>query len=206
MKHLKVLSLMVVAIAAMAAFTGVSSASAASKLCTSVSPTCSGQFAAGDTLTGTVEAGTQAKLSGIITLSCSASSVVVEVTGEGTGKVTGATWTSCTPSGCTATAEAASLPWSGTYAATSGGNGSLSVSSPKVKVVCGLTCTFTASSVNLAFTQGSGGSEANDAKVVASNVPLTSACGSGTWNATYRITSAHMATGGTVSNPAVSMQ
>ncbi len=206
MKHLKVLSLMVVAIAAMAAFTGVSSASAASKLCTSVSPTCTGQFASGDTLTGELEAGTTAKLSGIITLTCSKSSVVVEVTGEGVGKVTGATWTECTPSGCTATAEAASLPWSGTYAATSGGNGELKVANPKVKIVCGLTCTFTTASANLAFTQGSGGSEANDAKVVASGVSLTSACGSGTWNATYRVKSAHMATGGTVSNPAVSMQ
>ncbi len=206
MKHLKVLSLMVVAIAAMAAFTGVSSASAASKLCTSVSPTCTGQFAPGDTLTEELEAGTTAKLSGIFTLTCSRSSVVVEVTGEGTGKVTGATWTECTPAGCVWTGEQSSLPWSGTYAATSGGNGELKVANPKIKFVCGITCTFTTTSANLAFTQGSGGSEANDAKLVATKVPLTSACGSGNLSATYRVKSAHMATGGTVSNPAVSMQ
>jgi hypothetical protein len=198
MKSLKTIGVAAVMAAAMLALVGASSASAATpNLCKANESTCSAgnTYPAGTAVVGKLESGKEAILTGALELKCKASEVKGIVNPGGTGEITGASWTSCSPS-CTVTAE--SLPWKATYAASGGGNGTMTVSSPKVKIQCSfISCTFTATSVVLDVTGGSGGSEAADPKINASKEPLTSGCGAGSWTAPYRVTSI----GGTANAP-----
>lgn len=191
MKYLKMLGLAALAAVAAMAILGASSASAV-VLCKENKSPCpeAQQYPSGTKISAKLVAGTKAVLTGSLTVECSASTVSGETTAKSgsplPGKITGLTFSTCTT--CpTVTAE--SLPYSATANATGGGNGTMTVSNPKVKLsgCFGFaTCTATAASVTLDLVGGSPG------RVKAVKEPLTISgfgCGSsGTWSAEYEIT------------------
>lgn len=204
MKGLKIFGL--AALAAMSLI-GASSASG-DVLCQNSGPEpCSAPYANGTVLTGGLKAGTNAVLtaSNGLTVTCTASSVTYKMTGNNAnpvaGSITAATWTSCKNQlGQTCEATARNLAWSASLSWTSGGNGTMAVSSggtgnPSAKIVCGTTeCVYGTTSATLSLTGG------NPAEIVANKVSLTRevgtelACGkTATWSATYVLTGTNTA-------------
>lgn len=191
MKYLKMLVLTAVAALAAMAIVGATSASAV-VLCKENKTPCpeAAQYPSGTKISAKLVAGTKAVLKGSLTVECSVSTVSGETTAKSgsplPGKITGLTFSTCTT--CpTVTAE--SLPYTVSGNATGGGNGTMTVSNPKVKLAGCFgfaNCTASAASVTLDLVGGSPG------RVKAVNEPLTISgfgCGtSGTWNAEYEIT------------------
>jgi hypothetical protein len=202
-KLVKMLSIAAVAAVAAMALIGTATASATT-LCKANESKCAtaNTWPIGTKVVSTLEAGTEAKLEGIITTKCKNSEVVGETTKAGSpliGKVTKVSFTNCT--GCK-TVKELHMPYEAKIAATTGGNGTLTTTtggsgSPgSVLSECGGPgpCTAESASISLDVTGGLGGSEGADAKVVAEKEPLSLSgflcLGSGAWSANYRITSA----------------
>jgi len=197
MKHLKTLSLAVVAVVAAMAFVGASTASATTlcKVSTNPCPEAS-RYALPQTIKGATAAGAKATLTaGSFVVKCdsTATGVAKENLGAGKGikgQITGLTFTNCEGS-CTS-AEAKNLPYTALAQAGAGGNGSMTVEgSPFAGAQLNncfgsVTCIYGAAKVSLEIVGG------NPAKIVAKAVKLTKQTGSnalcpaeGSWTATY---------------------
>jgi hypothetical protein len=214
-KYAKIMSLAAVAAVAIMALVGAGSASATTMCKKNESPCSSAnQWPSGTKFTAV---SSEALLTGSLEVHCAST---IELTTNATsgsplaGTVNALKWTSC-GGGCTS-ATTTTLP-SGSLEASSGGNGTMTAEGAVVELKPCLgffTCVATASNASLAFTGGSGGSEAADAKATASNVPVSISgfgCGtSGTWNAgggsggsAYVVKTAKTPTETAVSNPPV---
>lgn len=180
------LSLAAVAAIAAMAFIGASSASATTLCSVNTNPCPEANRYTSVSVEAALETGTEAVLSGPVAVKCNTSTV--KGASEGTsgnplkGKITGLTFgPTCT--GCT-TVTSEALPYVADVKATGGGNGTLTVLSPKVKLAncpLGISCTASASEVVLDVVGG------NPAKVLAKEEPITLSCSfeKGKWDATY---------------------
>jgi hypothetical protein len=197
-KYIKMLGLAALAAAALTAFVGVGSASA-TILCHNSSNPCTSDFVAGEFITGNASGATLTN--NLSNVSCKTSETKVEVTNTGgseatvTGKVTALNFKSCSTFGfipCTVTVN--NLPYHAEAHATSGGNGTLTVTAgegggePGASVNCSgiINCTFGEELFNLPITGG------NPASVTATKVKLTRTGGEcpeeAFWDATYKST------------------
>jgi hypothetical protein len=198
MKHLKILGLALVAALAVMALAGAASASAKSILCSTNTNPCTGtKYGTGTKLTSNLKSGTVATLTTSIgNVVCKKSTVSgVTTNGEGTGEITGLTFTECSLGSTSCTVSAVNLKYSATAITGTGGNGTLTVTpgsgigNPGASVVCGsfINCTFSSSDISLGVTGG------NPAIISANGVVLNRSGGicpsTSTWDAEYEVTS-----------------
>jgi len=196
MKPFRLIGVAVVASMVAMAFIGASTASATfnTTLCKVKEDPCAAgnQYPSGTVLSGQLAAGKTAKLTGALEVTCSASTVSGKT--EGTlgvtsllGTITGLTFTSCGSTCESITAE--SFPYVSHLLNTGGLKGTLTVLNPKVTLknctIFKITCTATAASVVLDVD-----TTVQPPTIKAINEPLSlGACGNGTWNAEYVLTS-----------------
>jgi hypothetical protein len=186
MAHLKMLCLVALTTAALFASVGAGSASADSFCRDAVNP-CHEGYAPPTTFTAATKS---AVLKGTSFEVTCASTLVGESTsylekGKGvTGKITALTFSGC--AGACATSSASSLPYSMLALATTGGNGTATVSSggggsPSLTLTgCTATkqtCTYTTSEIPMGFEGGNGGEEASNPKLALSSITLTKTSG-----------------------------
>jgi hypothetical protein len=190
MKLSKMFGLAAVAAFALMALVGASSAMANEKtaLCKKKTLVCAGadQYGAGTVISSSLKSGTEALLSGALSVKCKNSSVGGKTTGAPLGDtvlglIETTTFTNCT--GCTHVLSQ-STPWVAHIKNTLNLKGTLTVLSPKVELLgCpfGISCTATAAEVVLDVD-----TSVEPATVKAINEPLSlGLCGNGTWNAEY---------------------
>jgi len=194
MKLSKMFGLVAVAAFAMMALVGASSASANSEtaLCKKKTLICAAadQYAAGTVISSSLKSGTEAILSGALSVKCTASSVGGKTTGSTLGPtvlglIETTTFTGCT--GCTHVLSQ-NTPWVAHIQNALNLKGTLTVLSPKVELLgcpLGIKCTATAAEVVLDVD-----TSVEPATVKAINEPLSlGLCGNGTWNAEYVLSS-----------------
>jgi hypothetical protein len=187
MKYVKMLGLAAVAAMALAAFAGAGTASATT-VCTSgttTSPCLSGQKPYSGKIVAKLKAGTEAVLSGSLSVKCKESVVSGTTNSSGVGTIESATFKSCT----TCPTVTSLTPWGAKAITGTAPNGTMVVEKPVVHLegCFGFAkCTASATSVTLDVIGGT------PAMVIAKAEPLTISgfgCGtSGTWTAEYEVT------------------
>ena len=190
MKFSKMFGLAAVAAFALMAFVGASSAMANTEtaLCKKKTLVCAveDRYPAGTVLSSSLKTGTEAVLSGALSVKCKASTVGGKTEGPTLGPtVLGAieatTFTSC--EGCTHVLSQ-NTPWTAHIKNALNLKGTLTVLNPKVQLLgCpfGISCTATAAEVVLDVD-----TSVEPPVIKAINEPLSlGICGNGTWNAEY---------------------
>jgi hypothetical protein len=190
MKLGKMFGFAAVAAFALMALAGASSAVAnpETALCKKQTLVCAAvdRYPAGTTISGSLKSGTEAVLSGALSVKCKSSSVGGKTTGSELGPTVldlleTTTFTNCT--GCTHVLSQ-STPWVSHLKNELNLKGSLIVLGPQVQLSgCpfGISCTATAAEVVLDVD-----TSVEPATVKAINEPLSlGLCGNGTWNAEY---------------------
>jgi hypothetical protein len=188
LKKLKVLGVVLPVLAIMA-FAGASSASAAKTVECKVNESPCSAAQRWPANTEVAVEGTSNLVSGFVNISCATHMVAKNTAESGEplpGQIVSVEWTGCTSNLGSCSASALNTPWSGTIAATGGGNGTLTVNKPKGKFTCaGTTCEYEASSATATLEGG------NPFKVKATNISLTKVgggflcSGTATWSGTF---------------------
>lgn len=203
---LKIIGLVALSAMALMAF---AASSASAKVCSTAGTgeACTSGKVYSGTVEATLKPETSATLTAtnssggsVSTVTSTSSTVKGSVTGStGTGSITSLTFASLSSSACpngvtASTTASTSNPWAVTTAATSGGNGTMTVENVEGSFVCGtflgnITCTYKAASATTSVTGG------EPAHVTATNVALSrvsgpeATCGTkADWSGTYVVT------------------